>query len=201
MNSSDGMLIVNVSAIQAVAIAAVTYYFGAWLRKKVPLLEKYSVPSPVVGGMLVALVLSCLEYFRLMQVNFDTSLQTLLMLAFFTTIGLSASLKIVTEGGKLLVSFLFVITILCVLQNFLGMGLAEMMGLDFHYGLLAGSVSMMGGLGTSAAFGPYFEQTYGVQGGTAVAITAATFGMDRSTVCRMAYPQIQGTDSEGSGQS
>ena len=56
MNSSDGMLIVNVSAIQAVAIAAVTYYFGAWLRKKVPFLEKYSVPSPVVGGMLVALV-------------------------------------------------------------------------------------------------------------------------------------------------
>ena len=52
MNSSDGMLIVNVSAIQAVAIAAVTYYFGAWLRKKVPFLEKYSVPSPVVcvGG-------------------------------------------------------------------------------------------------------------------------------------------------------
>ena len=50
MNSSDGMLIVNVSAIQAVAIAAVTYYFGAWLRKKVPFLEKYSVPSPVVCG-------------------------------------------------------------------------------------------------------------------------------------------------------
>ena len=50
MNSSDGMLIVNVSAIQAVAIAAVTYYFGAWLSKKVPFLEKYSVPSPVVGG-------------------------------------------------------------------------------------------------------------------------------------------------------
>ena len=111
MNSSDGMLIVNVSAIQAVAIAAVTYYFGAWLRKKVPFLEKYSVPSPVVGGMLVALVLSCLEYFHFMKVNFDTSLQTLLMLAFFTTIGLSASLKIVTEGGKLLVSFLFVITL------------------------------------------------------------------------------------------
>lgn len=62
MNSSDGMLIVNVSAIQAVAIAAVTYYFGAWLRKKVPFLEKYSVPSPVVGGMLVALVLSCLPF-------------------------------------------------------------------------------------------------------------------------------------------
>ena len=57
MNSSDGMLIVNVSAIQAVAIAAVTYYFGAWLRKKVPFLEKYSVQRTVLGGMLVAIVL------------------------------------------------------------------------------------------------------------------------------------------------
>lgn len=171
------MLVVNISAIQAVAIAAVTYYFGAWLKKKLPLLEKYSIPSPVVGGMLVALVLSVLEYNGIMKTNFDSSLQTLLMLAFFTTIGLSAGLKIVTEGGKLLVSFLFVITILCVLQNLLGMGLAEMMGLDFHYGILAGSVSMMGGLGTSAAFGPYFAQTYGIEGGTAVAITAATFGM------------------------
>ena len=177
MNSSDGMLIVNVSAIQAVAIAAVTYYFGAWLRKKVPLLEKYSVPSPVVGGMLVALVLSCLEYFRFMQVNFDTSLQTLLMLAFFTTIGLSASLKIVTEGGKLLVSFLFVITILCVLQNFLGMGLAEMMGLDFRRSGRNGGRHYCCNLRYGGGF------------------------IDWSTVCRMAYPQIQGTDSEGSGQS
>lgn len=177
MDNAVSMTVINVSAIQAVAVAGVTYYFGAWLRKKIPFLEKYSVPSPVVGGMLVALVLSCLEYFGVMRVNFDTSLQTLLMLAFFTTIGLSASLKVVTEGGKLLTAFLFFITILCVLQNFVGMGLAEMMGLDFHYGLLAGSVSMMGGLGTSAAFGPYFEQTYGVQGGTVVAITAATFGM------------------------
>lgn len=177
MENAVSMTVINVSAIQAVAIAGVTYYFGAWLKKKLPLLERYSVPSPVVGGMLVALVLSCLEYFSVMRVNFDTSLQTLLMLAFFTTIGLSASLKVVTEGGKLLIAFLFLVTVLCVCQNFLGMGLAEAMGLDFHYGLLAGSVSMMGGLGTSAAFGPYFEQTYGIQGGTAVAITAATFGM------------------------
>lgn len=177
MENAVSMTVINVSAIQAVAIAGVTYYFGAWLKKKLPLLERYSVPSPVVGGMLVALVLSCLEYFSVMRVNFDTSLQTLLMLAFFTTIGLSASLKVVTEGGKLLIAFLFLVTVLCVCQNLLGMGLAEAMGLDFHYGLLAGSVSMMGGLGTSAAFGPYFEQTYGIQGGTAVAITAATFGM------------------------
>lgn len=173
----DGLLVVNVSAIQAVALAIITYGFGTWFKKVVPFFEKYAVPSPVIGGMLFATVLSTLQYFNIMKVNFDSSLQTLLMLAFFTTIGLVASLKVVRQGGMLLVGFLFAVTVLTVLQNLLGMGLAEMMGLDMHYGILAGSVSMMGGLGTSAAFGPYFEQTYGIEGGTAVAITAATFGM------------------------
>ena len=55
------------------------------------------------------------------------------------------------------------------------MSIAGAMGIDFHYGILAGAVSLMGGLGTSAAFGPYFETTYGIPGATTVAITAATF--------------------------
>ncbi len=171
------MTVVNISAIQAVALASVTYYFGVWVRRRVNILERFSIPTPVVGGMLVAFVLSALEGFGICAFKFDTSLQTLLMLAFFTTIGLVASLKVVFEGGKLLVGFLIAVTILCVLQNLMGMGLADWLGLDFHYGLLAGSVSMMGGLGTAAAFGPYFEQTYHIVGGTAAAITAATFGM------------------------
>ena len=171
------MLVVNVTSIQAVALAIATYFFGVWLKSKVRFLEKYSVPSPVVGGMLFATILSTLEAYGVMKVNFDSSLQTLLMLAFFTTIGLVASLKIVAEGGKMLVGFLVVVTVLSVIQNVLGISVAKLMGLNGHYGILAGSVSMMGGLGTAAAFGPYFEQTYHVAGGTAVAITAATFGM------------------------
>lgn len=171
------MMVVEVSAIQSVALAAVTYYFGVWLKSKIWFLERFSVPSPVVGGMLVAITLSTLEGCGIMAVKFDTYLQTLLMLAFFTTIGLVASLKVVKEGGKLLLGFLAVVSVLAVVQNLLGMGLAKVMGLNFHYGLLAGSVSMMGGLGTAAAFGPYFEQTYHILGGTAVAITSATFGM------------------------
>ena len=105
------------------------------------------------------------------------TLQKLLMLGFFTTIGLMASLKMLTAGGKLLPLFLAAVTVLAILQNLLGMGAANLMGIDMHYGILAGSVSMMGGLGTAAAFGPYFEQPYGITGGPAMAITAATFGM------------------------
>ena len=172
-----GVLFVNASAIQALALAVLTYYFGVWVKKHVSILEKYSIPSPVVGGILFSIVLSILDGMNIMKVHFDSSLQTLLMLAFYTTIGLMASLKLIKKGGTLLVSFFIAVSVLVVLQNLVGMTIAQAMGLDKHYGILAGSVSMMGGLGTAAAFGPFFEHTYGVTGGTAVGITAATFGM------------------------
>lgn len=174
---SQAIPVIALDKVQAVALAVVTYYFGVWLKSKISLLSRYSIPSPVVGGMTFAVIMSTLEYLGIVRLQVDSTLQTVLMLAFFTTIGLMASLKVVATGGKLLVGFLLCVTVLLFLQNGLGIGIAEAMGLDFHYGILAGSVSMMGGLGTAAAFGPYFEQTYGIAGGTAVGITAATFGM------------------------
>ncbi len=174
---SQAIPVIALDKVQAVALAVVTYYFGVWLKSKISFLSRYSIPSPVVGGMTFAVIMSTLEYLGIVRLQVDSTLQTVLMLAFFTTIGLMASLKVVATGGKLLVGFLLCVTVLLFLQNGLGIGIAEAMGLDFHYGILAGSVSMMGGLGTAAAFGPYFEQTYGIAGGTAVGITAATFGM------------------------
>ena len=72
-----------------------------------------------------------------------------------------ASLKLVKKGGLLLVGFWFTSTILGILQNAIGMGVCSLMGIDKFYGILAGAVALMGGLGTSAAFGPFFEQNYG----------------------------------------
>ncbi|MDY2867515.1 MAG: sodium/glutamate symporter [Mesosutterella sp.] len=173
----DGILMVNVSAVQAVALAVITYFFGVWAKKKISILERLSIPSPVVGGMTFAVILSILDGCGVMKVHFDSSLQTLFMLAFYTTVGLMASFKLIKKGGKLLVCFFLAVSVLCFLQNGVGIALATMMGIDMHYGILSGSISMMGGLGTAAAFGPFFEQTYGVTGGTAVGITSATFGM------------------------
>ena len=176
-NAANGMLTVNVDMVQALALAVLAYYGGVWLKKKINFLERFSVPSPVVGGMPVALVLSILEASGILQVHFDSKLQSMLMLAFFTTIGMMASFKLIAQGGKLLICFLLAVTVLCFAQNGIGIIVTETMGYDFHYGILAGSVSMMGGLGTSAAFGPYFEDLYGTTGGTVVAVTSATFGM------------------------
>ncbi len=178
----NGIWTLKVDMIQAVAFAVMTYYFGTWLKTKVQFLRKYSVSSPVVGGIIVAVILSTLEGFGVLRVEFDTTLQKQLMLAFFTTIGLMASLKIVRKGGLMLVGFLCAVSVLAVLQNVLGMSVATLFGLDARYGIMVGSVSLMGGLGTSAAFGPYFEQMYGLTGATAVAITSATCVMTNSLI-------------------
>ncbi len=167
----------KISSVQAVALAFVTYYLGVWIKSKVALLQKLSLPAAVIGGLPFAFFLSILRGLGILQVTFDNSLSTVALLAFFTTVGMMASLKLVKYGGIALVFFWIISTIVGFAQNLIGMGIAGAMGIDPHYGILAGAVSLMGGLGTSAAFGPYFETTYGIQGSTSVAITAATFGM------------------------
>ncbi len=169
---------ITISGVQSVALAFVTYYIGTWIKSHSATLQKYSMPAAVIGGLPCALIISLLNASGSVSVVFDDkALAQVALLAFFTTVGMMASLKLVKYGGIALVFFWIVSTIVGVLQNLIGMGIAGAMGIDPHYGILAGAVSLMGGLGTSAAFGPFFETTYGIQGATTVAITAATFGM------------------------
>ena len=105
--------VIAVDKVQAVALAVCTYYFGVWLKGKVGVLSRYSIPSPVVGGMSFAIVVSFLEYFNIVKVQIDSTLQTVLMLGFFTTIGLMASLRVVKDGGRLLLGFLLADVELC----------------------------------------------------------------------------------------
>ena len=134
---NSGALVVHVNMIQTLALAVVTYYLGVWIRSKVSILERLSIPSPVIGGMTLAIVLSVLQAYQVLIVQFDSTLQTLLMLAFFTTIGLMASLKVVKQGGILLLFFLIAVSVLAVLQNVLGMtrsSLWDLNGWRFHDG-------------------------------------------------------------------
>lgn len=170
-------LLIKVSSVQAVALAFVTYYIGVWIKSKFITLQKLSLPSAVIGGLPFALILSILRVYGVLTVEFDNALSTVALLVFFTSIGMMASLKLIKYGGMALIVYLLVSTVLGFFQNLLGMTIAGAMGIDPHYGILAGAVSLMGGLGTSAAFGPYFEETYGITGATTVAITSATFGM------------------------
>ncbi|MEQ1963270.1 sodium/glutamate symporter [Xenorhabdus khoisanae] len=157
--------------------ATLVLLLGRKLVQSVSFLEKYTIPEPVAGGLLVALVLLAIKQTTGWEVGFDLSLQEPLMLTFFATIGLNANLASLRAGGKLLFLFICVIVGLLLVQNTVGIVLAKMLGLDPLMGLLAGSITLSGGHGTGAAWGKVFTERYGFENATEVAMACATFGL------------------------
>lgn len=162
--------------IQTVAFAATLLFIGSQLCARVPFLNKYNIPAPVVGGILFALTNWGLQSAEI-GFRFDTTLQDPFMIAFFTSIGLGASIKLLKEGGKPLFIFLVVASVLLFLQNGLAWALSIATGLNPLLGLLAGSVTMTGGHGTGATFARFFISEYHLAGAMELAMAAATFGL------------------------
>jgi ESS family glutamate:Na+ symporter len=157
--------------------ASLVLLVGRLLVQRVRLLETYSIPEPVAGGLLVALGLFALHAAADLQINFDTSLAAPLMLTFFACIGLNADLASLRLGGRQLLVFLGAVLGLLVMQNTLGILVAKTLGLDPRFGLLAGSISLSGGHGTGAAWGKVFAEQYGLASASAMALACATFGL------------------------
>ncbi len=156
--------------------ASLVLLLGRGLVARVGFLRAYNIPEPVAGGLVVALVLLTLRVFDI-EVRFDTSLQTPLMLAFFATIGLSADFASLKKGGRVVGVFLLVVTGLLVVQNAMGIGLAKALGLDPLMGLLTGSITLSGGHGTGAAWGATFSEKFGLASASELAMASATFGL------------------------
>ncbi|BCL75700.1 sodium/glutamate symporter [Jeongeupia sp. HS-3] len=157
--------------------ASLVLLFGRKIVAVTPPLRAYSIPEPVAGGLLIALLLLLARITADVQVQFDTSLQTPLMLAFFASLGLGADLASLKRGGKTVAIFLFVVLGLLLMQNAIGIAMASALGLNPLMGLLAGSITLSGGHGTGAAWSSVFTQTYGLESSTEVAIACATFGL------------------------
>ena len=166
----------RLSVAATLAIAALVLVIGRRLVSRVGVLQKYSIPEAVVGGLLAALAVAALHAAGL-RIAFDTSLQPALMLAFFATIGLGADLKMLARGGVALLLFTACVVGMLLMQNVVGVGAALAMGIDPVIGLIAGSVTMAGGHGTGAAWGQRFADTFGVPAAPGIALAAATFGL------------------------
>jgi ESS family glutamate:Na+ symporter len=162
--------------IAVVAFAGVLLLLGYAIRSKLKVLERLCIPAPVIGGFICAIVVWILRDTGTMRVSMDTTLQLPFMLAFFTCVGFGGSFKMLKTGGRLLIVFLVGCWILAFLQSVIGVGLASALGIHPVLGVMLGTVSLVGGHGNAAAFGPVAEAA-GVQGATAVAVAAATFGL------------------------
>lgn len=162
--------------IQTVAFAGLVLFGGYGIRRLVPAFSRYNLPAPVIGGIIVALVLSVAERRGVTLVRFDTALQTPLMIAFFTSIGFGASVSLLRVGGPLVLIFFVVSTLAAIGQNVIGVLCAMLLGQSPLMGVLAGSVTLTGGPGTGLAFAPLFEAA-GVPAAGTLAVAAAMVGI------------------------
>lgn len=167
----------KVDMIQTVALAAAVLFLGYGVRRRVGVLDRFNIPAPVVGGFLFAVVSLVLRQSGVLALEFDSALQSPLMVAFFTTIGLGASLGLLKQGGPQVLVLAVLASLLAVLQNGIGVGIAKLLGVNPMLGLISGSITMTGGHGTGAAFGKLMEEQYGMTGAVTAAMAAATFGL------------------------
>ncbi|NML30232.1 sodium/glutamate symporter [Paraburkholderia antibiotica] len=150
---------------------------GERLVQWIGVLRTYSIPAPVAGGLVVAIFVLLARVTTHVEIKFDATLQTPLMLAFFSTIGLNANLSSLKAGGPVLVRFLALVSGVLILQNVLGILLAFALGVDPLLGVLGGSVTLSGGHGTGAAWSQVFTEHHGIAAATEIAIGCATFGL------------------------
>ena len=167
---------IELDMYQTLALAVLVLMLGKFLRERVRLLDKFCIPAPVIGGVLFA-IFTCICYVTgVAEFAFDDTLKEVCMVMFFTSVGFQANLKVLKSGGKAMIVFLGVVIVLIVSQNFLAVGLANLLGVDPLVGLCTGSIPMVGGHGTAGAFGPVLED-FGIKGATTLCTAAATYGL------------------------
>jgi ESS family glutamate:Na+ symporter len=161
--------------LQTLTLAALVYFGGVQLRRRIALLDRLNIPSAVIGGLLFTMLTLLLREQNVV-IQLDTALQTMLSVAFFTSIGMGASLALLRAGGIQVLIFLLFSTLFCLVQNAAGMAIADGFGQNPLLGVMAGSVTLVGGPATGMAFAPIFEQA-GLKGAAPLALTSATVGI------------------------
>ena len=170
------MKTIELDMYQATAVAALVLLLGRVLVAKISILRRYCIPAPVVGGFLYAIVHTIVRGMGILEISCDMTLKNVFMVAFFCSVGFTASFRMLKKGGVQTVVFLALSAVMVILQNVLGAGLASVFGLDPRLGLATGSIPMVGGHGTAGSFGPLLEEL-GVANASVVAIASATYGL------------------------
>jgi len=169
--------ILHFSAFFAVTLGIVVLFVGKRLNETVRIFREFSIPEPVSGGLLFSILIAVVYMVLGVEIEFDLEARNLLLIYFFTTIGINASLKDLLSGGKPLVILLAITVGYMFVQNFVGISVASLFGISSSVGVIGGSVSLIGGHGTAIAWAPRIAENYGVTNAMELGIACATFGL------------------------
>lgn len=151
-------------------------FLGKAIVRRVKPFQDWGIPAPVIGGLIVALILSILKINGIFAVRWTPTLGNHLMNLFFTCVGFGFSKSLLDRGKKFCAGIALSVLLLVLLQGFLGIFLAQFLGLNPLLGIQIGTGALAGGVGTTSAFGPVYEGM-GAVGATEIGVSAATIGM------------------------
>jgi ESS family glutamate:Na+ symporter len=171
------MRTIEFDLIWTLLVAMVVLFVGRTLVARVGVLARFNIPAPVVGGGLVAILLAVVDAFLHVKLGFNLALKDTLLLMFFTTVGLAADARMLVKGGPRLAVFLGISVVLIVVQNIIGLGATRLLDLHPVVGLLGGSITLVGGHGTGAAYAGRFGDTMNLQGVMELTMACATAGL------------------------
>ncbi len=167
---------IQLDILESLGVAIFALILGIFLKSKISFLRTFFIPSPVIGGIIISLLVLILKETGLFSLEFDKVLQDFFMNIFFTAIGLSASFAMLKKSGSLGIKLALAIIILLPLQNIIGVGLAKALGINPLQGIAMGSTSMTGGIGSAISFGKIMEEL-GAESAISVGVASATFGL------------------------
>ena len=169
-------MLIKLDMYQTLGLATVVLLIGAWMKKKIRVLEKFCIPAPVAGGLFYAILMYALYENNILEFEYDETLKNVCMVIFFTSVGFQANVRVLKKGGTSMIIFLILVIALVFSQNGLSILIAKLIGVDPKVGLSTGSIPMIGGHGTAGAFGPILED-FGLKGATTLCTAAATYGL------------------------
>ena len=173
----DAEQVLQVRPFLAVTAGIVVLFVGKALNQRVTLLREYNIPEPVTGGLLFSIAFGFVYLVSDVKVNFDLTARDVLLVYFFTVIGINAHIGDLARGGKPLAVLLGLTVGFMIVQNLVSAGTARLLGMDPAVGLLAGSISMSGGHGTAIAWGPVIAETRGIANAVEIGVVCATMGL------------------------
>ena len=169
--------ILSIEPFLTVTLGILVLFIGKRLNDAIHVLRNFSIPEPVTGGLLFSILFGLVYAVSGVAVEFDLAARDVLLVYFFTTIGINASLKDLLSGGMPLVILLVITIGYMVVQNFTGISVAMLFDLPSQVGLLGGTVSLIGGHGTAIAWAPRIAEDYGITNAMEIGIASATFGL------------------------